>query len=78
MNKWSSPIDSADPDDAPIDMEVSRKIPRWACQILQNAEEHEALHGEDRSIKKYKAGFVARGFSQKEGVDYDEKFAPVA
>ena len=29
-------------------------------------------HATDESVEKYKARFVARGFSQREGVDYDD------
>ena len=35
-------------------------------------------HVADGSIEKYKAIFVARGFSQKEGIDYEEIFSLVA
>jgi hypothetical protein len=35
-------------------------------------------HAADGSIEKYKARFVVRGFSHKEGVDYEEIFSPFA
>jgi hypothetical protein len=35
-------------------------------------------HAADGSIKKYKERFVAHVFSEKEGIDYEETFAPVA
>jgi hypothetical protein len=39
---------------------------------------YEIKHATDGSVEKYKARFLARGFSQVEGIDYEEKFAPVA
>ena len=39
---------------------------------------YKVKHATDGSMEKYKARFTARGFSQKEGEDYDETFAPVS
>jgi hypothetical protein len=35
-------------------------------------------HAANGSIEKLKKRFVVRGFSQRKGVDYEERFAPVA
>ena len=39
---------------------------------------YKVKHAADRSVEKYKMRFMAKGFSQKEGIDYEETFAPVA
>ena len=39
---------------------------------------YKVKHTTDRSVEKYKVRFVAKGFSQKEGIDYEETFAPVS
>ena len=35
-------------------------------------------HVANGSIEKYKARFVAHGFSQQEGIGYEEKFTPIS
>ena len=42
---------------------------KWIYKIKQAA---------DGSIEKYKARFMTCGFSQKEGIDYEETVAPIA
>jgi hypothetical protein len=53
----------------PIPIDKSMVGLRWIYKVKQVV---------DGSVEKYKATFVARGFSQIRGIDYDESFAPVA
>jgi hypothetical protein len=39
---------------------------------------YKTKHVVDGSIEKYKAIFVSQVFSQKEGIEYEETFSPVA
>jgi hypothetical protein len=39
---------------------------------------YKVKHAADGSVDKYKERFAAKGFSQREGVDYEETFASVA
>jgi hypothetical protein len=56
-------------DIVPRPVEKSVVGSRWIYKVKQVV---------DGSVEKYKARFVAWGFSQIEGIDYDETFAPVA
>jgi len=52
-------------------------VPRSSDKSIATSEcIYKIKHAVDGSMDKYKARFVARGFSQKEGIDYEETFAP--
>ena len=39
---------------------------------------YKVKHATNGSMEKYKVRFMEKGFSQKEGIDYEETFAPVS
>ena len=46
--------------------------------IVTSKSIYKIKHAADGSIEKYKSRFMAHGFSQKEGIDYEEIFTPVS
>ena len=59
--------------------DVWKIVPRSEGKSVVNSKwVYKIKHAVDGSIDKYKARFVARGFSQQEGEDYDETFTPIA
>lgn len=59
--------------------DVYKVVPRPQDKIVVTSKWiYKIKHAVDGSTEKYKACFVGCGFSQKEGINYDDIFAPVS
>jgi hypothetical protein len=62
-----------------IKNDVWEIVPRLKSKdVVSSKWLYKIQHVVDGSIEKYKTMFIARGFSQKEGIEYEETFSPVA
>ena len=52
--------------------------PPVGCRSIDLKWVYKVKRGERGAIVKYKAQLIARGFVQREGIDFEEVFAPVA
>eukprot|EP00253_Pinus_taeda_P010772 PITA_10772 len=69
VEEYDSVIGKNDWEVVPRPSDKSVVSSRWLYKVKKSA---------DGSVEKHKAGFVARGFSKVEEIDYDDTFAPVA
>ena len=69
VEEYDSIIQNSVWDVVPRPQDKSMVSSRWLYKVKLVAE---------GNVDKHKARFVSHGFSQVEGIDYDETFAPVA
>jgi hypothetical protein len=62
-----------------VNNDVFEVVPRQKNKdVVSSKWIYKIKHAVDESIEKHKVIFVAHGFSQNEGIDYEETFSPVA
>ena len=65
--------------DAIVKNQVGEVVSRpQGKKVVESKWIYKVKHAADGSVEKYKACFMEKGFSQKEGIDYEETFAPVS